>query len=201
MVRRVCFDIQSDFFIRPLALPLDDDPNEARWYLKTQWRSRRKGTCKFQAASAFDDSNQQYMDFTDCNRFFAYLLNADEIITFNGRKYDFVVLENVVGEEAAKALWARPHHDLWKWEDYPRRLEEAVAHFLPQLKPRFEDVRTERRAELGPLDSEDALLNWLAGTYRDVFFTYKLFLKYLESGDSGRTFCNDLEILEPLEQL
>jgi hypothetical protein len=194
MTRRVCFDIACSFYANKMWL---EGPNDARaYFLDFMERGKR---FNFWAATVFDDSNRQYTDFTDYNDLFVYLTEADEIITFNGRKYDLVVLEHLVGEEPAKTLWAKPHHDLTGWRGC-WKLEEAAKSLSPDLALRFESAIAERRAELGGLDADNRILDDLAGTYRDAMFTYALFTEYLRSGDSDRTF-SDLGSLMPKELL
>jgi hypothetical protein len=195
MTWRVCFDIACSFYAGKMWL---EGPNDARaYFLDFMERGKR---FNFWAATVFDDSNRQYTDFIDHNGLFGFLVNADEIITFNGRKYDLVVLEHLVGEQPAKTLWAKPHHDLTGWRNC-WKLPDAAENILPDLALRFESTVTERRAELGtPDDVRDRTLNDLASTYRDVMFTYALFTEYLKSGDSDRTF-SDLGSLMPKELL
>ncbi len=188
MTRRVCFDIASNYFSRGWFR----GPNEARSYF-------RDNRFSFWAATAFDDSTQQFTDFTDYNELLSFLVDADEIITFNGRKCDLVVLESLVGEEPMRMVWGKPHHDLTGWR-FCWKLENATRDLLPDLASRFESTIAERRAELGAPDSDSRIMDDLAGTYRDVKFTYALFVEYLKSGDSDRTY-SDLECIVPKEQL
>ena len=107
-MRRICFDIGSSYYRGYGWL---EGPEESRGYFKGT-------TFRFHAATAFDDANQIYRNFTDSNELFDYLVEADEIITFNGRKCDLIVLEHLIGEDAVKALWRKPHHDLSGWRGY-----------------------------------------------------------------------------------
>jgi hypothetical protein len=196
VTRRACFDIACSYNTGRGWL---EGPNEARSHFRDIVDEVRKCRFHFWAATVFDDSTQQYADFTDQHELFEFLVDADEIITFNGRKYDLVVLEYLVGEEPAKAIWGKVHHDLTGWRGY-WSLEQAAKHLLPEMASGFESTLSERWAELGSPDSDSRKFNDLAGTYRDVKFTYALFLEYLKSGDSDRTF-SDIESLMPLEQL
>ncbi len=58
----------------------------------------------------------------------------------------------------------------------------------------------ERLGELGDSYEDKYIAGDIAGTYRDVRFTYALFERYLESGDTDRTFL-DLATLAPMERL
>jgi hypothetical protein len=108
------------------------------------------------------------------------------MITFNGRKCDLIVLEHLVGEEAVRSLWRKPHHDLSGWRGYWGLRGSVTAH-LPALAPTFEAVRIERRSTLDN-SHEGFYANHLADAYRDVQFTYALFKAYLASGEADRTF-------------
>jgi hypothetical protein len=103
-MKRVCFDIGSNYFHNPLH-GFMNEPAHAREYFKDK-------TFEFHAATAFDSSSRKFKDFTDHKKLFAYLLRADEIVTFNGRTCDFIVLEKLIGEESMADLWRKPHHDL-----------------------------------------------------------------------------------------
>jgi hypothetical protein len=185
-MRRICFDIASSYYNPPLVW--FEGPNEARRHFKdTKFR--------FWAASTFDDLEERFASFTNYNELLAKLVEADEMVSFNGRKSDLVVLENLAGEEAARALWGKKHHDLTGWCGH-WKLIDAIGRLLPELVPQFESVRTERRAELGDSCADTYIAGDIAGTYRDVRFTYALFSKYLESGDTDRTFF-DLQTLMP----
>lgn len=187
-MKRVCLDVSSSYWHQQWF----DGPNDARAYFKGK-------TFRFWAATTFDDSNQQFVDFTDCNELYSYLVKADEIITFNGRKCDLVVIESLVGEEAARAIWAKPHHDLTGWR-MCWSLSAAIKEIVPHLASSYDSTIDERLAELGGHEELDRTPNDLAGTYRDAKFTYAVFVEYLRSGDKDRTF-SDLGNLIPLKLL
>jgi hypothetical protein len=191
MTKRVCFDIACSLF-HDQRHGWIEGPNVARRYFADQ-------KCRFDYATAFDDSIHQYVDISDCQELFEYLSKADELITFSGRIYDLVGLEQIVGEESTKALWGKPHHDLNGWRGY-FSLQGAVREFLPNDLSRYDLIKAKRREELMNAGRGERDSSTLGGTHRDVFFTYNLFLKYMESGDTDRTF-NDLTIIQPLDQL
>lgn len=196
MPRRLCFDIASSWFYGLYGWL--KSPNDAR-------RHFRDSSFNFWAATVFDESSKRYLDFVDINDLFSCLSKADEIITFNGRNCDLVVIEKLVGEEAAKILWAKTHHDLAGWRGR-NSLNQAMCDFVPDLYQRSDSVKAARQRELesycsmsGPLLDTDRMHD-LVGTYRDTLFTYELFKRYLESGDSDRTF-NDSSLLVPMNSL
>ena len=191
MTRRICFDICCNYFI-DRRHPWLDGPNDARRYLKNE-------PCRFSAASAYDESIQEYLDFTDFNEFFSYLLHADEIITFNGRKYDLVAIENLIGEESAMKIWSKTHHDLSGWTEWG--LKDSINSCFPDKSADYSILFEKRKAELIGSGRDDATADALANTHRDVTFTYMLFKKYFESGDSKQTFLDDSKSLIPKNDL
>lgn len=181
-MKRICFDTGSNYFYNSLN-GFMNEPSQARWHFEDK-------TFKFYAATTFDSSSRRFKDFTDYRKLFAHLLKADEIITFNGRTCDLIVLERLIGVDAMKNLWQKPHHDLRGWQGY-HSLKSAVSKFLPSTVGAFDQVESDRFARIrNSLDSE-FVASHLANTYRDVKFTWALFRKYQASGDSEQTFRND----------
>lgn len=178
-MRQICFDIGSSYFHNPFDGYMDK-PSQARWYFEDK-------TFRFHAATTFDSSSRRFKDFTDYKRLFEYLLKADEIITFNGRICDLIVLEKLIGIDAMKKIWQKPHHDLRGWQGY-NSLKGAVSKFLPNVAASFDKVQSDRFAKIrNSLDSE-FVAEHLANTYRDTKFTFALFRRYSASGDSEQTF-------------
>jgi len=177
-MKRVCFDVGSNYFHNPLHGFLDT-PDEARAYFSEE-------TFRFHGATAYESSTRRFRDFTDFRKLFDFLASADEIITFNGRICDLIVLEKLIGHEAMQRVWQKPHHDIAGWR-LNWKLENAVKELLPKLAPTFEPVLSERFEKIHDrFDNNTALA--LANTYSDTKFTYALFRLYEKSGDSGRTF-------------
>ena len=175
--RRMCFDTASNWFLR---LGWLDGPDAAREYFRTR-------PLKFHAATVFDEADRQFHDFTNSNDLFAFLCAADEIITFNGRKCDLIVLEHAIGADEVGALWRKPHHDLTGWQ-HNWSLTASVQAILPERASGFKAMRHSRREALRATDHTDFHADHLAGTYRDTAFTYALFEAYRARGGSDRTF-------------
>ncbi len=55
----------------------------------------------FQAGTAWLDDPEKGIDFFDACAFAAFLANADEIISFNGRVYDLILLERLIDPDVA----------------------------------------------------------------------------------------------------
>jgi hypothetical protein len=176
--RRVCFDTASSYFLSPEVWL--DGPAEARAHFKDQ-------AFQFWAASAFDEATHQYHGFQTPEDLLTLLRDADEIVTFNGRKCDLIVMEKLVGRDATRALWRKPHHDLTGWRNH-WSLSSATANLLPNHGPAFEAAREKRRADLTASATGGTVAWDDTATFRDMWFTYALFQEYLKSGDTDRTF-------------
>lgn len=175
-MRRACVDIASNWFKHPLTAWVST-PDEARdHFAGTRFR--------FDVATVFSGIDR-FKDFTNYMRLFECLLEADEIISFNGRICDLIVLESLIGREPMQEVWRKPHHDLLGWRGHS--LLRAVRAGCPEIADTFEHVRLDRRAEL-EASCDENLANALAGTYRDARFTFALFERYIASGDSDHTF-------------
>jgi hypothetical protein len=181
-MRRVCFDIGSSYY-----------HDGRRGYLNTpdQARSHFADTVlRFYAATAFDSSNEQFHDYTDHQELFVCLRDADEIISFNGRTCDLIVLEKLVGDEAMKGVWQKPHHDLKGWRGYSS-LRSAVSNLLPDQFASFDEVERDHLSELRTSIEDEFIAEHLANTYRDVRYTFALFQLYMDSSESSCTFRGD----------
>jgi hypothetical protein len=178
-MRRICFDIASNYFHDGKDGFLNG-PSDARAYFRDR-------TFRFDAATVVDSANRTARDFTNYAELLDCLVSADEIISFNGRTSDLIVLEKLVGEEAMRMLWVKPHHDLRGWRNW-FKLEIACSNLLPGIAASFNELEAERLTELRNSHKSDFIAERLANTYRDAKVTLELFDLYLISGDSSRTF-------------
>lgn len=176
--RRICFDISCSLF-HPKTHGYLNTPDQARDYFREQ-------NPQFWGATAFDSTTRKFRDFTDCRKLYDFISGADEIITFNGRVYDFIAIEKLTGAETMQGIWRKPHHDIVGWR-LSGSLENAVKEMLPKLAPSFESAQTERFEKIRSRFEENTA-RALANTYRDTKFTYALFRLYESSGECGRTF-------------
>src|SRR5262245_11335909 len=107
--QRLCFDTESNGRW-PYDWPWGDIA-----YRRAEihsWKSR------FDAGVVYDQSKRSYQAFgTDqIDDLVTYLATADELVSFNGRRWDLLILENLCGRERIrKELWSKPHHDLHGW--------------------------------------------------------------------------------------
>ncbi len=182
-MKRIAFDIACNYY-KDQSAGWIDRPGQAREYY-------REKPPKFHAATALDATTQQSTDFVDPRQLLDCLLGGDEIITFNGRIYDLILLENIAGPDAVRALWMKPHHDLAGWHYYWKlkdaiRFElgdDAAASYDPVKEARLNEIR-------GSYD--EFIADQLSGTYRDAKFTLDLFERYRLSGKISQTF-HDIE--------
>jgi len=181
-MRRICFDIASNYFHSLMSGVALNEPSEAREFFENR-------TFRFHAATAFDSKARKYFHFTDSKKLFAFLLKADEIITYNGRICDFIVLEKMIGERQMMGLWQKPHHDLICWRFVHKvTLKKASEELLPNLFPKWDVAKEERLFDIKDRYQNEFIEGHLAETYRDVKFTYALFRLYEKSKETGNTF-------------
>jgi hypothetical protein len=177
-MKRVCFDTASDYY-----------NGNFRPYLNTPEQARERFSGKsftFHAATAFLAETDECFDFTNHGDLFAFLIEADEIVTFNGRTCDLIMLESLIGEDSFKKLWEKPHHDLKGWKAHS--LKESIFWSIPELKQSYDGLYYEaRHAQLSSIKS-DFIRGHLAGTYRDAKSTLELFRLYVASGDTDFSF-------------
>lgn len=185
-MRRICFDISSSYYFHgPSRGGYLNDPSDARDFFEGR-------TFRFHAATAFDSTARRFRIFTDYKKLFNCLLTADEIITYNGRICDLIVLDKLVGAEKAECLWRKPHHDLIGWGcDWKRKLPEAVKMLLPSKAASWKTLADQRFVMLKGTIHNDFVAGHLAETYRDTWFTRALFRLYEKSGNYSHTFCDD----------
>ena len=178
MVRRVCFDIGSNYYWSSLKGFLNE-PSQSRACFQDK-------KLKFHAATTFDSYTRKFTDFTDPKSLLDHLQSAEEIITFNGRTCDLIVLEKILGEEALASVWNKPHHDLRGWKGFS--LADSVKSALPNKVGLFESTERKRLSTLLKGTCDEFIRGHLANTYRDTKFTYALFLEYLKTGSREYTF-------------
>jgi hypothetical protein len=177
-MRRVCFDTTSDYFHSFLNGYLNTPEQAREQFRDTEFR--------FDAATAFIHETNQCFDFVSHEELFAFLIEADEIVTFNGRTCDLIVLESLIGENAFKKIWEKPHHDLKGWKE--QSLKASISCLIPELKQSYDSIyQSARYAELSSIKDE-FIRGKLAGTYRDAKCTLELFRLYLASGNTEFTF-------------
>jgi hypothetical protein len=178
-MRRVCFDIESNYYWNGMQGYLNG-PADARAVFSGHH-------FRFDVATAFVYETQKSLDFTDPAKLFECLLEADEIITFNGRTCDLIVLESFMGQDALRLLWQKPHHDLKGWQGH-QKLEGAVRQLLPQQSETYDQILSARELELTNTTHSLFIRNKLARAFRDARVTLDLFQLYQASGDTESTF-------------
>ena len=185
-MRRVCFDIESNYYA-PKTVGIN-----APWEARAGFEGKK---FRFDAATAFDSSAKSYRDFTDPRKLFDLLLRADEIVTYNGRVCDLIVLEKIIGVDEMAHIWRKPHHDLIGWGfDWNVTLEEAAKKLLPRKFASWDASKSERLEKIRKAHPE-FVAEKLAGAYRDARFTFALFRLYEKSRDRCHTYREDWKYL------
>jgi hypothetical protein len=176
---RVCFDTASNYFWNGLGGYLNT-PEQARCAFEGF-------NFRFDCATAVIIESRESFDYTDHRELFALLEQADEIVTFNGRTCDLIVLEKLLKPEESRKLWAKPHHDLKGWLE--QSLEASAKRFSPELGVQYGRLRQQRVAILEVSKTlNDFQTSALAGTYRDAWVTFELGCAYLKSGNTDFTY-------------
>lgn len=179
-MKRVCFDSASNYY-HDFKNGWLSEPGDARAGFGGK-------VFRFDAATAFLHSTGKCFDIVDYHSLFDLLSEADEIITFNGRTCDLIVLESLIGEADMRSIWAKPHHDLRGWRGQ-NSLSGAVGLLRPERAQSFASMESARRTTLSKKKGySDFTRERLANTYRDARFTLDLFRLYLASGDTEFTF-------------
>jgi hypothetical protein len=160
-LRRLCFDTESD----------------ARWHYTWPWgdipyRRAEIKTWKirFDAGVVFDASTGRYhaFDADQADDLVSYLATADELVSFNGRRWDMLILENLCGEDTIQnKLWSKPHHDLSGWRGF-YGLEDLSRYMLPTEFPTWGSLHTVRHQEMMNHGWTDWSASRVAKAWRDV---------------------------------
>lgn len=140
----------------------------------------------FKCAVVFDEQSGTYREFNDqeLGELVSVLLSADELITYNGKRFDLIIIERDCENGSASALWNIKHHDLW--EIYSGGLDNMADKYISEILPpltREWNVRHERARERPPGATEwrprghvwDEISDKLADATYDVKRTYALF--------------------------
>jgi hypothetical protein len=97
------------------------------------------------------------------------LVKADEIVTYNGRAWDLIVLEKLLGEEQMASVWRKPHHDLIGWGrdncNWKLKSKDAVRELLPKRALLWEAVKSERLSKIQKDVPDELIADHLADTY------------------------------------
>lgn len=175
-MRRMCFDTASNYH-RHFTDPYLNTPDDTRAFFRARYGEVLP---RFLRATVFDSSTKRYRDFTDYRKLFDFLITADELISFNGRIWDLVILEKLVGEDSAQQLRQKPHYDLMGMRN-KSGLRSNINESLPNRALIFEKVETDRLEKIRHRFDLDTAMS-LANTYRDTMFTYMLFREYERCG-------------------
>src|SRR5262249_35418344 len=109
--RRMCFDTESNAFY-PWQYGFQP-PEVVRGYFEDR-------TVRFDCGVIYDTSSKRCYEFLSGREQAALMVDmlshADELVTFNGTRFDFIILEKQVRRERIDSVLRRiPHHDLSGW--------------------------------------------------------------------------------------
>jgi len=178
-IRRMCFDTESNCF-KHYSEPWGDIP-----YMRAF--IARKQDLAFHAGVICDRTHGRYLLFSsaELEAFIAHLSEADELVSFNARRWDLLILEAVCGRDRIeRMLWSKPHHDLRGWRS--GSLEDVAHSVLGVSQEDWRGIRERRFAELDAQRRLDA--DKIANAWRDTHFTSELFKRYLAEGSGSRSF-------------
>ncbi len=178
-MQRLCFDTASDYFW-----------NGSKGYLNTpeQARAQFEGYAfKFYAATAIDFDSNQVTTYESVDLFLEDVLAADELVSFNGRTCDLIVIETFAEPEQVEALWAKTHHDLKGWLGC-QKLSALAQKTAPTEFVDFDARVVSLTKDFVKAGHIDWIAEKLANTFRDSYFTNLAFAAYIASGDRDNTF-------------
>ena len=148
-MRRLCFDTESTYFMRPGSGV--GTPEAHREY----WRGKN---LHFHCGVVFDEEAGRYFEFSS-NRaveLLELLASADELVSHSGRLVDLIVPEHACGEDRVAPLEKIVHHDLMEMCQMTS-LANLSQQFIPN---QLQAMENEYRARVEPLDRECKLKNW-----------------------------------------
>jgi hypothetical protein len=186
-LRRLCFDIESD---RYWSLAWGWGTVQERRSIIRDWKVR------FDAGVVYDASTGRYRAF-DAGRldeFVTYLATADELVSFNGRRWDLLLLENLSGEgKIREALWSKPHHDLHGWKGRYEK-DDLAKTVLPPAAHALDDKWTKWHPKLlGKEPTRFDRPDKVKKGWMDVSLTCEVFRLYLAEGDGTCSYRPDNE--------
>ncbi|MGH9676556.1 MAG: hypothetical protein ACRD36_05590, partial [Candidatus Acidiferrum sp.] len=128
MMKRLCFDIESNYYKASLSV---GDVEFHRVYMR-DWVAKN-GQIRFDCAVVYDEENQEYREFRNdqADDVAAVLATADELISHSGQRHDLLVLEQVCGEDPIAPLWQIAHHDLFDLCNWTS-LDSLAQQYIPE---------------------------------------------------------------------
>jgi hypothetical protein len=180
MIRHMCFDTESDAY-RGVEYGWGEEPDDIRWYFE-----RRRRPVSFHCGIVYDASRHRYHDFgpNQASEMLNLLSQADELVSFNGKRWDFIILETQLGYDRVElSLAGIRHYDLWghKGQWSLRGLGRSVLS-KNEMK-RLDDESHEARYVAAGFG--DFLSSRLSKCARDVQLTYAVF-RHLQDDDGTR---------------
>lgn len=140
----------------------------------------QKSDMRFDCALTYDGAGH-YMEFTDPRKLVDELLSADELISFNGRRCDLLILEKFCGDDYVRPLWDKVHHDLFGYR-YCYSLDALAMNLIgEEATAQWERSLEEHREKLVASGQSDFwAISW-SDVRDDVDRTYAVFEQYIHS--------------------
>jgi uncharacterized protein YprB with RNaseH-like and TPR domain len=86
----------------------------------------------------YDEASNSFHEFLDAGETCRFLADSDTLITFNGPRFDMIILERDAGPIAFDPLREIPHLDVFTMV-WPRSTLEYVATlYAPEIGPRLQ---------------------------------------------------------------
>jgi hypothetical protein len=165
-MKRIVFDIETE--------PFSDEFIRARTA-----KMRIKHVPKMRVACAFDESREEYRYFTPCNvaKLIGLLQSADEVVSFNGKCFDLLVLRKhygLKGRTPRKGKHIDIHEIISAMAGFRVSLDKAV-------RANFGEKKHTNGREMSELDDKNIEL----ACRSDVSHTHRLFTTFR----SGTLLC------------
>ena len=166
----MCFDTESSAFY-PWRYGFQS-PEVVRGYFEDR-------TVRFDCGIIYDAASKRYHEFLSGREHAGLMVDmlsrADELVTFNRTRFDFIVLETQVGRERIDSTLRRiPHHDVSGWRGVFELRALAGRVLQPDAVTILDDLKPHRDRYLAS-GLSDFLSEKLAKCRCDVELTYAAF--------------------------
>lgn len=170
----MCFDTEGSGYLRP---EYGFQPEDV---IREYFRDRH---VRFDCGIVYDAVNRRYRIFSssEARKMVGMLSQADELVSFNGKRWDLVMLEKQVGRECIdQSLRRIRHHDLSGYKGQ-YELNELSRSVLPvQEMDRLVQYRR-YKAYYETRGFDDFQSSRLSKCRCDVQLTYAVFRRYIVS--------------------
>jgi hypothetical protein len=168
-IRRMCFDTENGAFLSPVYGFGTEDG------IREYFRDR---SVRFDCGVVYDVLRRRYCAFREAGKMVAMLSRADELISFNGKRWDFIMLEKQVGPDCVdRSLRRIHHHDLLGWQGR-YELRALARSVMPKEEMERLDDYQQYDGHYNGLGFGEFLSGRLSKCRCDVQLTYAVFRRY-----------------------